>query len=58
MPQKTVRMTDKLLIERIEAYRQKTAEQTGLPVSFAQIVNVILRKGFAAIDAQPRKGAR
>lgn len=58
MSGRNVRLTDAKLIERIEAYMKAASEPDGLRVSFAQAVHVILRKGFASIDAQPRKGVR
>ncbi len=54
---KLVRIDPKM-VERLEAYRKVASEKAGFNVSFAQTVRLVLLKGFAAIDAQPRKGAR
>ncbi len=55
---KMVRLTDQEVLEKLKAHQKAVSAQSGCHVSFAQVVNAVLRKGFAAIEAQPRKGVR
>jgi len=55
---KAVKITDKEMLEKLKTHQKTLSTLAGCHVSFAQVVNSVLRRGFAAIEAQPRKGAR